>query len=125
MRIVVHLMPAAAWDALAPTDAVTNASLDTDGFIHCTDDAEVLLRVANAFYRSEPGPFVALHIDVERLSVPCVWEEPAHISATSETFAPRFPHVYGPIDRAAVVTVERVARDAQGRFTGYDGFPDR
>jgi uncharacterized protein (DUF952 family) len=120
MPIVLHLMPLAEWQGLGPADPVTNPSLTSDGFIHCTDDSSVMLQVANAFYASLPGEFVVVHIDVDRLTAACVWEAPAHIAGGGESFAPQFPHVYGPIDRAAVVGVQPVRRDAKGAFVGYD-----
>ena len=30
------------------------------------------------------------------------------------------PHVYGPLEREAVVGVRRVTRDGDGRFSGYE-----
>lgn len=117
--IVLHLMAREAWQQLEPTEPVTNPSLDTEGFIHCTDDHGVLLQVANAFYRSVPGEFVVLHVAVADLTSPCLWEAPAHINRSGEAFAPSFPHVYGPIDREAIVGVESVVRDADGAFVGY------
>lgn len=120
MPIVLHLLPLADWERLDPADPVTNPSLETEGFIHCTDDPGVMLQVANAFYSSLPGEFVVLHVDVDRLTADCVWEDPAHIAGGGESFAPQFPHVYGPIDRVAVVGVQPVRRTAAGAFVDYD-----
>jgi uncharacterized protein (DUF952 family) len=119
MAVVLHLIPLADWQGLGPEDAVTSPSLDTEGFIHCTDDAEVLLKVANAFYTSVPGDFAVLDVDVDQLTSRCVWEAPAHVNGGSASFAPRFPHVYGTIDRAAVIAVRNVVRDQVGAFVGY------
>src|SRR4051812_29143374 len=119
MTIVLHLLPRPEWQLLDPAEPVTNPSLATEGFIHCTDDPSVMLQVANAFYSSLAGEFVVLHIDTERLTAECVWEDPAHVSGGGPAFAPQFPHVYGPIDRAAVVGVQAVRRDAAGAFVGY------
>ena len=124
MPIVLHLMPVSEWQRVGPADPVTNPSLAGEGFIHCTDDPGVMLQVANAFYAALPGDFVVLHIDVARLTSECVWEAPAHISGGGVSFAPRFPHVYGPIDRAAVVGVQPVHRDRSGAFVGYDDMGD-
>ncbi len=125
MATVLHLIPKSAWDQLAETQAVSNESLSTDGFIHCTDDPLVMLGVANAFYTQQAGDFVVLHVDVERLSSPCIWEEPAHPEGRTDVvpLAKSFPHVYGPIDRAAVVAVYAVQRDSQGNFVGYEPAP--
>ncbi|CAB4873336.1 unannotated protein [freshwater metagenome] len=131
MSIILHLIPAADWQRFAPDDPVTNASLFTEGFIHCTADAAMLLQVANAFYTSHDGDFVALHIDTSLLTSECIWEAPAHLNAAPPAAdasrrnapplpsAPLFPHVYGPINRRAVVGLDHVERDASGRFVGY------
>ena len=118
--IVLHLMPRDAWQRLRPGEPITNPSLETEGFIHCTDDPGVLLQVANAFYRASPGEFVVLHVAVADLTSACIWEAPADINGSSESFAASFPHIYGPIDREAVVGVEAVLRDANGVFVGYE-----
>ena len=119
LATILHLLPAHDWDNLGHLAPVVNASLDDVGFIHCTDDHDVLLRVANAFYTEEPGKFVALLIDTERLLSPCVWEAPAHIRATDDELVPLFPHVYGVIDRQAILGAQDVQRDVSGRFIGF------
>ncbi len=121
MTTILHLLPAADWESIEPFAPVTNPSLETDGFIHCTDDRDVLLQVANSFYRGIAGDFVVLEIDADRLTAECVWEEPAHISPTeAPPAAPSFPHVYGPINRGAIIGVVPLVRDAAGAFAGYD-----
>ena len=119
MAIVLHLIPAVDWSALAPEAAVTNPSLASAGFIHCTDEASVLTQVANAFYSSVPGDFLVLHVDTDRLTGECLWEAPAPMGGSGPSFAERFPHIYGPIDRAAVIAWQPVERDVSGTFTGY------
>ncbi|MCU1365769.1 MAG: hypothetical protein JWL72_1584 [Ilumatobacteraceae bacterium] len=120
MTTVLHLMPRAEWDRLVPEEPVINPSLATEGFIHCTDDEQVLLGVANAFYRTVTGDFVVLDVEVSDLTSACIWEAPAHIGGDtpSRPLADQFPHIYGPIDRAAVRRVREVLRD-DGRFVGY------
>ena len=119
MSIVLHLMPALEWHRLGDGEPVSNPSLAREGFIHCTDEPHVMLQVANAYYATQPGDFVVIEVDVDLLSSRCVWEDPAHVVGSGESFAPRFPHIYGPIDRGAVVAVVPVIRDETGRFTGY------
>lgn len=120
MATVLHLMPSTVWRGLDEREPITSPSLASEGFIHCTDSASVLLQVANAFYRNQTGEFVVVHIDTEGLTSVCVWEAPAHISGSGPAFAPKFPHIYGPIDRNAVTHVQDVVRDAHGQFVGYD-----
>ena len=120
MSTVVHLLSLADWEQFGPADAVTNPSLEREGFIHCTDDPAVLIQIANAFYCAADGAFVVLHVDSDRLTSRCVWEEPAHVDGSAgPSFAPTFPHIYGPIDRDAIVAVQPLQRDEAGRFTGY------
>jgi uncharacterized protein (DUF952 family) len=125
MTVVFHLLPRDQWDGVAADDVVAPPSLTSEGFVHCTDDLEQLLAVANAFYAAQPGAYVVLHIDVERLGVACRWEPPVHPDGSATRPDEAFlPHVYGPIPRAAVVAEQVIERDAAGRFVGY-GAPTR
>ena len=116
MATILHLAPAEAWLALPP-DATTYApsSLTEEGFVHATAGDEVLLQVANAFYRDQPGDFVVLSLDEARLGPEVRWEAPEPAPPPGSE-VPLFPHVYGPLDLAAVTEVRSVARDADGGF---------
>jgi uncharacterized protein (DUF952 family) len=72
-----------------------------------------MLMVANRFYRDTPGDFVLLVIDPARLTSPLKWERPG------DDLASLFPHIYGPIDRAAVVEIRTARRAADGKFLGW------
>lgn len=121
MAVVLHLMSLAGYrdthGDIAP------ASLATEGFVHCTADAETLLAVANRFYRDAEGDHVALEIDTDRLTAPVRYEaaSPAPPPGVADTV--RFPHVYGPIDRAAVVGLRYARRRVDGEFTGFERPP--
>jgi uncharacterized protein len=119
MAIVLHLLPANDWLDTAHLAPVVNTSLDLEGFIHCTDDHDVLLKVANAFYTSDPGDFMVLHVDTERLLSPCVWEAPAHLKPTQDVPATLFPHIYGVIDRQAIIATQTIVRDSDHQFVGF------
>ena len=59
-----------------------------------------------------------LAIDVERLDVEVRFEAPAPIAGGGDAHlaeATTFPHVYGPIDRAAVTQVGTLVREG-GRY---------
>ena len=74
--------------------------------------------MANAFYRGRRD-LVVLRIDVDRLRSPVRYEAPAppHQDADAPSGDERFPHVYGPIDLAAVVAVIDLPADADGTFS--------
>lgn len=110
-RTTYHLVPEAAW--LAPADGAPYAppSLAAEGFIHCTDGVAAMVATANRHYRDDPRPFLVLTVDLERTGSPWRCDDPAGI----------YPHVYGPLDRAAVVRAIPAPRDADGEFLPFEG----
>jgi uncharacterized protein (DUF952 family) len=127
MSLIYHLAPAERWRGWPDGEPYLPAEYAADGFVHCTAGAALMLEVANRFYCSVPGDFVLLEIDPAGLTAPLKWEAPAHptfSSTSSETsanrpIAPEFPHIYGPIDRGAVIVVRAVRRSPDGTFTGW------
>lgn len=113
MSLIYHLAPAQRWNSWPAERAYLPAEYEADGFIHCTAGDELMIAVANRFYRAAPGDFVLLVIDTERLQAPLRWD------AVADGLAPEFPHIYGPIDRAAIVEVRAVRRGADGAFLGW------
>jgi uncharacterized protein (DUF952 family) len=112
---VYHLAARADWDAAGDAGAYRAASLDTEGFIHCSTATQVA-GVANAFYRGRRD-LVLLEIDPARLRSALRFESPAHPTGVSDAQSDeRFPHVYGPIDLDAVVAATDFAPGADGRF---------
>lgn len=105
MRRVYHLVPRTVWER-APAGPYRAASLETEGFIHCSN-ADQVARVANLFYAAA-ADLLALVIDAGRLTSPLRDDD----VGTGE----RFPHVYGPLDREAVLDVRPLRRDADGRW---------
>ena len=105
MTRIYHLVPRRVW-AEAADQPYRAASLASEGFIHCSF-AEQVAGSANRFYADEHDLLV-LHIDPARLASP-LREEP---SGSGEIF----PHIYGPINRDAVVTTQPLARGADGRW---------
>ena len=116
--MILHMLPIAEWEALVEVDAQTYraASLESEGFIHCTKEPELLVRVANSFYREIPGPFTILHIEEALVEPEVRWEEAdAHI----------FPHIYGPLNLNAVAGTRDFPRAADGAFLPFKAAPDR
>lgn len=134
--MILHLTPRADWEAAPADQPYRAASLATEGFIHATQGDELLLRVANALYKDRPGEFVVLEIDEARLTSEVRWEAPASpqggaplppeaaVSAAAPDNSPRFPHIYGPINRDAIIGVRLAMRDADGAFVGFAPLPN-
>jgi uncharacterized protein (DUF952 family) len=110
---ILHLAPAAAFNALPEAADYLPEAFAQDGFIHCTREPEVLLQVANAFYRGLPGEMLVLVIDPARVRAPVRYEPAAHPQGPD---APLFPHIYGPLNRDAIVAARPARRAADGTF---------
>jgi len=111
-RFIYHIATAGDWDqALAGGEYTTSTrgtTLAEQGFIHAST-AEQVAPVANLFYQGLPGLLV-LVIDPGRVRaeirpepVPG-WDAP-------------FPHIYGPLNTDAVVTVRPLAPGPDGQFS--------
>ena len=109
-RLTYHLSPRARWEAADPDAPLRAPSLDTEGFIHCTDGAVEMVATANRHYASDPGEFVVLTVDLDRITCPWRVEDPSQI----------YPHIFGPIDRAGIVRVVPAPRDEDGRFLAFE-----
>jgi uncharacterized protein (DUF952 family) len=108
MRPTHHLVPAEVWAAADPGTPYAAGSLASEGFIHCTDGVAALGVTFDRYYADDPRPFLALTVDLDALDVPWRYDVPDS----------PYPHIYGTVARPAIVTVERVARDPDGRFAG-------
>jgi glutathione S-transferase len=108
--VIFHIAEASDWQLAQVSGdyrvSTRGRTLADDGFIHAARREQVLA-VAEAFY-ADAGPLVLLGIDPTRLSSPVRDDEVASGLV--------FPHVYGPIDLEAVVTVAPLERGADGRF---------
>jgi uncharacterized protein (DUF952 family) len=108
MRTIYHLVTRQMWEKNADQPHRAD-SLASEGFIHCSF-ADQVAHSANRFY-ADAAELLLLHIDEDRLSSPLREES----SGTGEIF----PHIYGPLNRDAVVRVEALTRgpDARWQFT--------
>jgi uncharacterized protein (DUF952 family) len=107
-RPTFHLVPAEIWDATDPTRSYAAASLESEGFIHCTDGVDALGATFERYFLADPRPFVALTVDLDALDVP--WRY--------DVAGSPYPHIYGRIPRRAIVAVSPVERASDGRFDG-------
>ena len=105
-RLTGHLTPADWWEAADPGAPLGSPSLETEGFVHCTTGADEIVATANRHYREDPRPFVVLTLDLGRITSPVRVEDARGI----------YPHVFGPIDRAAIVAVRPMPRAGDGTF---------
>ena len=98
--LIFHIATATDWSAALASGAYTTSTrgrtLEQEGFIHAAR-AEQWRGVHARYYADADEPLVLLEIDTERLASRVVLE-PA-VPGGDETY----PHVYGPINPAAVL----------------------
>jgi predicted cupin superfamily sugar epimerase/uncharacterized protein (DUF952 family) len=106
---------------LLPLSRSASFPLSASPFLHACSDLETLLAVANALYTDADEPMVALELDPDQLPVRYEPADPAPPPGVSpETL---FPHVFGPVDAAAVVSVRYARRDPAGVYVSFDSRP--
>ncbi|SEJ50612.1 DUF952 domain-containing protein [Demequina mangrovi] len=108
-----HLATPDAWDAEASDDYTVSTlgrSLAEEGFIHLSLARQVS-GVAEAFYAGRD--VILLALDPHRLSARVEFEQVPGVDDA-------FPHLYGPIPRAAILSATPVpfAQDGAHDFTG-------
>ena len=74
--------------------------------MHCTDGAQNLVEVGNRYYRNDLGQFLVLYVEKARVKSPIKYEDPEEI----------YPHIYGPLNRDAIVDVRPAPRNPDGSF---------
>ncbi|WP_037271477.1 DUF952 domain-containing protein [Kibdelosporangium aridum] len=94
--MILHMCGRDEWP---PQDVYRPESLHVEGFVHCSDFGTVHLP-ANLLFSGRTD-LVLLVIDPARLDAPVRWERPV----VGPPDGPWFPHVYGPINKDAVVDV--------------------
>lgn len=102
---IFHIAEASAWRETG--EAYRGDALASEGFIHCSF-ADQVLRVADARFAGRPD-VVLLAIDPQRVAAEIRCE---NLEGGDEPF----PHVYGPLERAAVTEVEPLFFDDSGSF---------
>lgn len=111
--MIYHITTRESWETATRTGAYEAASLATQGFIHCSSRDQVL-RIADNLFRGQSG-LVLLAVDDNDLPAEVRWE---NLEGGSEPF----PHVYGPIPVASVVSVADLPTRQDGSFAWPDAW---
>jgi uncharacterized protein (DUF952 family) len=106
MDITFHLVSQEYFDSLDPRADYAPRDFAHEGFIHCTDGVDEMARTANRYYQSNLDSHYYLYIDKTRVRAPIRYEDERKI----------YPHIYGALNRDAIVTVRLARRKADGTF---------
>jgi uncharacterized protein (DUF952 family) len=106
--LTYHLVPRDEYDPEAAE--FVPAAFAQEGFIHTTKTLSMIHDVANRYYRADPRPYLLLTIDLDRATAPWRYD------AAGEDY----PHLYGPLNRAAVIGTRALPRTADGTFLSVE-----
>ena len=116
MPIILHIASRADWDAARAAGSYRPASLDSEGFIHCSTAAQAA-GSADRFFRGR-SDLVLLRIDEARVAHQLRYESPADLGGAPDPRADqRFPHIYGPLALDAVIDVVAFPCAPDGSFS--------
>jgi uncharacterized protein (DUF952 family) len=108
MDSIYHICTQKAWHEAGRSGDYQADSLSGEGFIHCSRHEQVS-RVADTFYSGQKD-LVLLAIDPSKLAARIRWEP------GSDRPDELFPHVYGPLNLDAVISVLDLIQDPDGTF---------
>ncbi|MGZ8801772.1 MAG: DUF952 domain-containing protein [Mycobacterium sp.] len=114
-KILVHLCLAEQWQAARDCVALRPDSLREHGFVHLSRPEQVHLP-ANRLFAGRTD-LMLLCLDAARLSSPVRWAP----GVPTDPDGLVFPHLYGPLPVAAVISVTRYLPDHHGLFAPWEG----
>lgn len=98
---IIHIMKASVWETEQHKPFIGQICIDVEGFIHCSTLES--FRPVSERFADRIEPFVLLVIDTDKLTCPLKWEN-----------EPAYPHLYGALNRNAVVNVLPYRKDKNG-----------
>jgi uncharacterized protein (DUF952 family) len=104
--MIFHITSRSDWEQAQLRGEYLAASLETEGFIHCSNANQVVW-VANQFYRNMPD-LVLLCIDPTKLKAELRYD----LIETGDSF----PHLYGTLNLEAVIQIIDFPPNSDGTF---------
>jgi uncharacterized protein (DUF952 family) len=106
VRLAYHGTPKRYFESFDSLTPYVPEPFGREGFIHTTEGREAVSITLTRYYKSSAEPWVVLYIDQDRVTSPIRYDDPAEV----------FPHIYGPLNRDAIVAVEDIGRAPDGTF---------
>ena len=106
MRLAYHGTPKRYFESFDSLTPYVPEPFEHEGFIHTTEGREAVSITLTRYYKSSAEPWVVLYIDQDRVTSPIRYDDPAEV----------FPHIYGPLNRDAIVAVRDIGRAPDGTF---------
>ncbi len=100
-----HIVQPEWWETFTNKDYYESETLSQEKFIHLSNFEQVNGTLAN-FFKGSTRLFL-LHLDVEKLEAELVFEDLYNHGS-------QYPHLYGRLNKDAVVQVQELLADADG-----------
>ncbi|MDR3577408.1 MAG: DUF952 domain-containing protein [Anaerolineaceae bacterium] len=104
---IYHITRQTDWERALEMGGYRADTLETQGFIHCSTK-EQIIQTANTFYHGQPG-LVLLSIKSEKVIPEIRYEN-------LEGGQKLFPHIYGPLNLDAIITLDQFEPRQDGTF---------
>lgn len=121
MKMIYHLTTEKEFFAQLESEEYVSAGFPAEGFMHFSQEHQIL-GVADRFYREAASP-ILLVVEIEKLTAPVKYEPPIHphadkrLNFESEVeHSDLFPHLYGKLNKTAIVDILPMRRDANGNY---------
>jgi uncharacterized protein (DUF952 family) len=105
---LLHITRQESWAEAQTCGLYSANTLSSDGFIHCSK-VDQILRVAETFYKHQED-LVLLVIDSHKVKAEVRWEPGV------DTPDELYPHIYGPLNLDAVISVLDFKAGSDGKF---------
>ncbi|MDQ0255162.1 uncharacterized protein (DUF952 family) [Evansella vedderi] len=109
--MIYHLLRKGEWEKAIKEDMYWPASLDKDGFIHCSTKQQIIKNGNNWF--QEESEIILLEICSNDLESLVVNED---LNETGQMF----PHIYGHLNLDAVKNVRELKKNDNGEFVFFE-----
>jgi uncharacterized protein (DUF952 family) len=112
--VIYHITLRAAWVKARERGEYRAASLENEGFVHCSTNSQIL-PVVDKFFKGQRS-LLLLVIDPSLLSSELKWEPPSGGAPPGIPADDLFPHVYGPINLDAIVKTVDLESTPDGSY---------
>jgi uncharacterized protein (DUF952 family) len=106
--LLFHIVEKKAWKRLENAGQYEPASIEEEGFIHCSTGFQIN-DTANRVFENQRH-LLLLIIDVKRVEAPIKYEKDADLRE-------EFPHICGPLNTNAVLDKISLNPDKKGKFS--------
>lgn len=106
--VTYHLVPGEYYRDTDRQAPYTPEQFEAEGFIHCSNGVKNVVIAGNTHYKDDRRMYVVLVIETAKVVPEIVYED-----GDTERI---HPHIYGPLNRDAIVDIVPILRQPDGAF---------